>query len=320
MMYWTDWGRKPRIEMAWMDGQHREVLVDEDLGWPTGLTVDYLNGNRIYWCDSKENSIESMKPDGTDRKVVISGGQWCSLVCCSELDTQTPHLRLIVTVLDIGHPYSLDVFEGHVYWSSKDKGEVWRTNKFGNGNKVKVLTINPWLTQVRIYQEHRHNQTGQRGCRSETATIYFSTSNSSSVPSTSQRYLILLLPSFQFPTLVKMYAATSVSSDLVDIPALAHRAPRCWSLTPVHAMQVKTESAFRLRLTCASERLLHTRSAAGVRSRVNCERCLCCCCCLCLCLASAPAAIEPPVVMPLACRCMNGGTCYTDEAGLPKCK
>lgn len=161
MMYWTDWGRKPRIEMAWMDGQHREVLVDEDLGWPTGLTVDYLNGNRIYWCDSKENSIESMKPDGTDRKVVISGGQWWSLVCCSELETQTPHEHLIVTVSDIGHPYSLDVFEGHVYWSSKDKGEVWRTNKFGNGNKVKVLTINPWLTQVRIYQEHRHNQTGQ---------------------------------------------------------------------------------------------------------------------------------------------------------------
>lgn len=53
------------------------------------------------------------------------------------------------------------MFEGHVYWTTKDKGEVWRTNKFGKGNKVKVLTINPWLTQVRIYQEHRHNQTGQ---------------------------------------------------------------------------------------------------------------------------------------------------------------
>lgn len=62
---------------------------------------------------------------------------------------------------DLGHPYSLDVFEGHVYWTTKDKGEVWKMNKFGKGNKVKVLTINPWLTQVRIYQEHRHNQSGQ---------------------------------------------------------------------------------------------------------------------------------------------------------------
>lgn len=64
---------------------------------------------------------------------------------------------------DLGHPYSLDVFEGHVYWTTKDRGEVWKMNKFGRGNKVKVLTINPWLTQVRIYQEHRHNQSGQNG-------------------------------------------------------------------------------------------------------------------------------------------------------------
>lgn len=67
----------------------------------------------------------------------------------------------VFSLSDIGHPYSLDVFEGHVYWTTKDKGEVWRTNKFGEGSKVKVLTINPWLTQVRIYHEHRHNQSGQ---------------------------------------------------------------------------------------------------------------------------------------------------------------
>ena len=31
------------------------------------------------------------------------------------------------------------------------------------------------------------------------------------------------------------------------------------------------------------------------------------------------AAIEEAVAMPLACRCMNGGTCYT-EGDQPKCK
>ena len=63
---------------------------------------------------------------------------------------------------DIGNPYSLDVFEGHIYWTTKERGEVWKMNKFGNGNKIKVLTINPWLTQVRIYQEHRHNHSSER--------------------------------------------------------------------------------------------------------------------------------------------------------------
>ena len=37
-------------------------------------------------------------------------------------------------------------------------------------------------------------------------------------------------------------------------------------------------------------------------------------------VAPPPAAIVPPVPMPPACRCRNGGTCYTDEGGLPKCK
>lgn len=170
MMYWTDWGRNPRIESAWMDGQHRQALVqEEDLGWPTGLAVDYLNGNRIYWSDSKENIIESMKHDGTDRRIVISGGEQTRGLEKPVRHSNRWHAarfesKFAFAFPDIGHPYSLDVFEGHVYWTTKDKGEVWRINKFGRGSKVKVVTINPWLTQVRIYQEHRHNQSGQNSC------------------------------------------------------------------------------------------------------------------------------------------------------------
>lgn len=75
LMYWTDWGRQPKIECAWMDGQQRQTLVSEDLGWPTGLSIDYLNNDRIYWSDSKENIIESMRHDGTDRTIVLHGGK-----------------------------------------------------------------------------------------------------------------------------------------------------------------------------------------------------------------------------------------------------
>lgn len=57
-----------------MDGQQRNTLVSENLGWPTGLSIDYLNGDRIYWSDEKENLIESMKFDGTDRKIILHGG------------------------------------------------------------------------------------------------------------------------------------------------------------------------------------------------------------------------------------------------------
>ncbi|XP_028846293.1 low-density lipoprotein receptor-related protein 2a isoform X3 [Denticeps clupeoides] len=203
-MYWTDWGRKPKIEAAWMDGQHREVLLDEDLGWPTGLAVDHVNDGRLYWCDSKENIIESMKADGTDRKIVMSG--------------------------EIGNPYSVDVFEGHVYWTTKERGEVWKTDKFGRGSKVKVLTINPWLTQVRIYQEHRYNHSVLNPCKDVCS------------------HLCLLRPGGY---------------------------------------------------TCACPQ---GSSLLSFNSN-ECE-----------------AAIEAEVLMPHACRCMNGGTCYTDEGDLPKCK
>lgn len=74
LMYWTDWGKEPKIEAAWMDGQQRNVLVHEDLGWPTGLSIDYLNNDRIYWSDFKEKTIETMKYDGTDRRIVASAG------------------------------------------------------------------------------------------------------------------------------------------------------------------------------------------------------------------------------------------------------
>ncbi|XP_023355035.1 low-density lipoprotein receptor-related protein 2 isoform X2 [Sarcophilus harrisii] len=137
-MYWTDWGRQPKIERAWMDGQQRQTLVSNDLGWPTGLSIDYLNNDRIYWSDSKENIIESMRHDGTDRRLVSAG---------------------------VGNPYSLDVFEGHLYWTSKERGEVWKEDKFGRGERVKVLTVNPWLTQVRIYHQYRYNHSVPNVCK-----------------------------------------------------------------------------------------------------------------------------------------------------------
>ncbi|XP_030179601.1 low-density lipoprotein receptor-related protein 2 [Lynx canadensis] len=138
LMYWTDWGREPKIESAWMDGQHRNILVQEDLGWPTGLTIDYLNNDRIYWSDFKENNIESIKHDGTDRRIVANAAM---------------------------NPYNLDIFEGQFYWISKNKGEVWKQDKFGQDEKEKMLMVNPWLTQVRIFHQHRYDRSVPNRCK-----------------------------------------------------------------------------------------------------------------------------------------------------------
>lgn len=68
IMYWCDWGYKPRIGMVGMDGRDSSSLVTENLGWPISITIDYPN-NRLYWVDVKLGLIESIRLDGTDRRV-----------------------------------------------------------------------------------------------------------------------------------------------------------------------------------------------------------------------------------------------------------
>lgn len=51
-MYWTDWGSKPYIKHATMDGYNPKAIVDTNLGWPNGLCVD-MKASRIYWADAR---------------------------------------------------------------------------------------------------------------------------------------------------------------------------------------------------------------------------------------------------------------------------
>lgn len=56
-MYWTDWGKQPKIERANLDGSDRAVLVNSNLGWPNGLALDHSTG-KLYWGDAKTDKIE----------------------------------------------------------------------------------------------------------------------------------------------------------------------------------------------------------------------------------------------------------------------
>ena len=76
-MFFTDvHANYPKIEAAWMNGQNRTILVDTRLGNPTGITIDFFMNDRVYWCDSKENVIESINPDGSNRLLVVPSGEF----------------------------------------------------------------------------------------------------------------------------------------------------------------------------------------------------------------------------------------------------
>ena len=74
MMYWTDWVQRAsrtaiaKIERAHMDGTNREVLVDTNVNWPNGLSIDYRN-NKLYWCDAFTDRIERIDLETLAREV-----------------------------------------------------------------------------------------------------------------------------------------------------------------------------------------------------------------------------------------------------------
>lgn len=49
--------------------------MENALGWPTGLSVDYTNNDRLYWSDAKESRIESVLPDGQGRRTAVYIGK-----------------------------------------------------------------------------------------------------------------------------------------------------------------------------------------------------------------------------------------------------
>ena len=70
-MYWTDWGEEPKIERAGMDGSHRQLLVKDDIYWPNGITLDYVEG-KVYWVEANYHFIHRMNMDGTQRYVKLA--------------------------------------------------------------------------------------------------------------------------------------------------------------------------------------------------------------------------------------------------------
>lgn len=65
-MFWTDW-KAGVVESSDLDGSRRSVLAS-DLMWPNALAIDPPH-QRVYWMEASTDTLESVKYDGTDRRV-----------------------------------------------------------------------------------------------------------------------------------------------------------------------------------------------------------------------------------------------------------
>jgi len=117
-IFWTTLGvLHARIESAALDGTGRKVLVQSKIVWPTDLCVDYAN-RRLYWTDFKKRTVESVRLDGTDRRIVWS------------FSLNGSHTY---------QPYKLDVFEDRLYVLLRDPLNVLILDKFGRRDRGREL-------------------------------------------------------------------------------------------------------------------------------------------------------------------------------------
>lgn len=122
-IYWTDYGGKPMIAVASMDGTSSKQLITENIHRPSGLALDWPN-DRLYWVDTKISTIESCKLDGSDRRPVISNV--------------------------LKHPYGIAVFEDKLFWSDLHSKSVQSCDKFTGKNRT-IITRDAKFYFIQIH-------------------------------------------------------------------------------------------------------------------------------------------------------------------------
>nr|QBM78333.1 vitellogenin receptor [Calliptamus italicus] len=130
-MFWSDWGKNPKIATAGMDGSSPRPFV-VDVHWPNGITID-IGNERLYWVDAKLQSIESVALDGSDRRIILKDV--------------------------VKHPYSIAVFEDTLYWSDWHGKQILSCNKYtGKEHKRLVRSRKNHIYGISIYHPVLHPQ------------------------------------------------------------------------------------------------------------------------------------------------------------------
>ncbi len=133
-MFWSDWGERPHIGRALMDGTEAKIIIDTDLGWPNALAIDYAT-REVFFGDAREDYIAVADMDGNNVRVIISRGL-------------NPNAN-------IQHIFALTVFEDYIYWSDWETSTIERCHKYsGKENKTIVTTIHRPM-DVQVYHPLR---------------------------------------------------------------------------------------------------------------------------------------------------------------------
>ena len=102
---------------ARLDGTEETVLIREGIPIPNALALDESN-KRLFWAGTDERKygiIESVSLDGLNRNVTFYSQGY--------------------------HPFSLDIYEGFVYWADWGKNAVLRISSNGDREEMVITGL-----------------------------------------------------------------------------------------------------------------------------------------------------------------------------------
>ncbi|XP_036362725.1 low-density lipoprotein receptor-related protein 4 isoform X3 [Octopus sinensis] len=56
-LFWTDAGKKPKVEWSYLDGSGRSLITNQDLGSPSHIHIDFMK-DILYWADSALGNVK----------------------------------------------------------------------------------------------------------------------------------------------------------------------------------------------------------------------------------------------------------------------
>ncbi|KAA8590698.1 hypothetical protein FQN60_014632 [Etheostoma spectabile] len=192
-MFWTEWGGRPRIARAYMDGSTITTLVDK-VGRANGLTIDYVD-HRLYWTDLDTCMIESTNMQGLDTLsstlfnqavtmptpkgilitysgnvagclddvVVVVDGRMKSKCNVTDVVMSRAGLQREIIVDDLPHPFGLTQYRDFIYWTDFNLRSIERADKRSGLNRTVVLQGQLEL-MLDILVFHSSRQEGTNEC------------------------------------------------------------------------------------------------------------------------------------------------------------
>ncbi|XP_071498009.1 low-density lipoprotein receptor-related protein 6-like [Diadema antillarum] len=127
-IYWSD-SKVGKISRAFMNGTHREDVIEFGLEMPEGLAVDWLAHN-IYFADVRRGRIEVARLDGSSRRVIV----WKNIHSPRSL--------------------ALDPTEGYLYWCEWER-DAYIERAYMDGSNREIIFRGGRATGLTIDYEDR---------------------------------------------------------------------------------------------------------------------------------------------------------------------